>query len=118
MVFLHLWLRLSAKPAIGQRGGRPPSRGIIETLKRKYGRDGRKLIDRLDDLSRHATSEKVRLDATKELCDRGWGRATQTVESASPAPMFNLPPGAHVAIAVKLPDSPGSSPSLPPAKDT
>lgn len=81
----------------GNPGGRP--KGLAETMRAKCGKDGEKLADAYaaiiwgNDAERKAVfgatvkvTTKDRLDALKEIADRGWGRSREVVG------LTNLPP--------------------------
>lgn len=68
------------KGASGNPGGRPKGLGVA--IRQKYGDDGRKLLTELDKFAfgrLKKVPHKVRVDAIKELLDRGWGKAPQEV---------------------------------------
>lgn len=68
------------KGASGNPGGRP--KGLGAALRRKYGEHGSRLIRELEKFAfgtLKRVPHKVRVDAIKELLDRGWGKAPQEV---------------------------------------
>ena len=72
------------------RGGRPKS--LARRVRDEVGEDGEKLIELLMAIARRRGSAWGRVQAIKELLDRGWGKAPQeiTVREESPNATVNL----------------------------
>ena len=68
----------------GNPGGRPV--GLMRAIRRRYGDEGMRLLDRLEAMSSGKTRvpPRIRLEATKELLDRGYGKAPLHVEDDAP----------------------------------
>ncbi|HEY8449002.1 MAG TPA: hypothetical protein VIL95_00840, partial [Bacillota bacterium] len=60
-------------------GGRPKAEAEVRELARRHGPEA---IQRLVELMRSAKQERVRLMATAELLDRGYGRPATTLQAA------------------------------------
>ena len=64
----------------GNPGGRPKAAaGLREELEKRYGADGKVLLDELDKL-RKSKNEKIRLDALKLALAYHCGQPTQRIE--------------------------------------
>jgi hypothetical protein len=75
------------------------------------GRDGHKILDMLYTWSTNSSARidgrpvpaAIRLKASEMLLERGWGRTNSNQQEVSAQPLFNLPPGASVAIRLDVP---------------
>lgn len=68
----------------GNPGGRSKVSREVQQLAAKHCPDA---IETLVDLFKNSRSEKIRLDAAKELLDRGAGKAIQTLASDEDSPV-------------------------------
>ncbi len=85
-------------------GGRPKAaQGLRAALVRKYGQDGKALVDRLDLLSKHR-NPKIALDATQLLLAYFAGKPTEHVEHTGEdgGPMSVVLAEANGTVARKL----------------
>ena len=58
----------------------------MRAIRGRYGDDGTRLLDRLEAMSsgKARVPPRIRLEATKELLDRGYGKAPLHVEDDAP----------------------------------
>lgn len=69
----------------GNPGGRPKAAaGLRDELERRYGNDGKKLLDQLDRLMK-SKNERTRLDAVKLALAYHAGQPTQRLEHSGDA---------------------------------
>lgn len=72
----------------GNPGGRPrAAAGLRKELDRRYGNNGKSLLDELDDL-RKSKNERVRLDALKLALAYHCGQPTQRIETLDETPQI------------------------------
>ena len=88
------------------RRPREHKRSLMHYVRKKVGRNAHAIVDELVRLAKESKSESIRLKASDMLLERGWGKTPTVQPETSTAPLFNLPAGAHVAIAIKLPVPP------------
>ena len=83
---------------------------LVQRIKQTVGQDGHKLVAELWRYANPKTRENgkpiphsIRLEAMKVLLERGWHKVGPAQPEVSHQPIFNLPPGSHVAIAITTP---------------
>lgn len=94
--------------APGNSGGRGKPRqhrvSLRHYITQKCGKNGHRLVDTLLNIIDTTTSDSLKIKASEILLERGWGKTAAPQPDITHQPLFTLPPGAHVAIAIKLPD--------------
>ena len=94
-----------------QSRGKRKEKSIVAYLHAKVGRDAHKVLDVLVHWATNSAARingrpvpaSIRLKAAEMILERHSGKARGTQEAGPQQPMFNLPPGASVAIRVDVP---------------
>ena len=107
--------RAASKPVTASDLAPPSQEDMRAHIQNKFGAGGERLLDKLEHIAFHMKSvpAKVRIDAVKELLDRGFGKTAQTVSVAAITPIFAVPDAGNAMLPDLGNDDP---PALPPAE--